>query len=167
MLQGTIANRNCREKPFPVAETGCDFILLHPGSRGRSGTDAGEEGDKRDRLLAGDKRAMESWRPSIRPSFALFSPPRSPRLRVIISNPTRAEARRRRAEEEVEGLKVRAPPQSSPSTPGSSRPGGRVPHRGDGNPAVACSSSSSKHVSILWKSTQNMLPLPGEAERKA
>ena len=62
-------------------------------------------GDKRDRLLAGDKRAMESWRPAIRPSLALFSPPRSPRLRVIISNPTRAEARRRSGAEAKRRLK--------------------------------------------------------------
>lgn len=55
------------------------------------------------RLLAGDKRTMESRRPSIRPSLALFSPPRPPRLRVISSNPTRAEARKQEGRAEGEG----------------------------------------------------------------
>ena len=50
---------------------------------------------------------------------------------------------------------MRAPPQSSPSTPGSSRCGG-------GNPAVAYSSSSSKHVSILCSNERK--PKPGRAQ---
>ena len=125
------------------------------------------DGSLQDSTLAGDKRAMESWRPSIRPSLALCSPPRPPRLRVISSAPARAEAQRRRAEEKVEGLRVRAPAQSSSSPPGSSRPDGRVPPRGDGDPAVACSSSSSKHVPIVWKHHRNMFPLPGKMPKHA